>query len=62
MRDTVYVWSLEHEGNPCLGEFADTEEDAVFYIDLDRRYKNAPNDCVFVGTVAEFSTYLKREN
>jgi hypothetical protein len=61
-RDTVYVWSLEHEDNPCLGEFLETQEDAVLYLATYYGpvpvYSMAPADCVFIGTASVFKTYL----
>lgn len=47
--DTVWlVRSLEHDGQPLLGEYYGTVEDSVRYLDAGDVLRYAPEDCVRV--------------
>jgi len=57
----TFVWSLEHDGFPCLGYYRSSREDSIFYSALSNAaFRSAPYDCVFVGTIGDFEKYVAR--
>lgn len=58
---TNYVQSTEHDGEPLLGLYVATEEDAVIYKSWDGERKVAPVDCVRVLDSADARDLLYAE-
>ena len=50
--DQLLVRDLEADGQPIVGVYLRTDEDAVIYEDADGKLRQAPDDCVRVEPFA----------